>query len=383
MDVEFMERILHLGKFSHWQVGGIETVVDSLLEGLSPFFQLLKVAANNNCQLNIREQPHYLEVSVPLVGLWARTPLCPTMPYCIKKLHQRYQFSIVHLHLPNPMAHFASEVLPRSVHRVISWHSDVIQQKRLLRIYQPWVNRLLERANALIVSTLYLAENSAQLTVARRRNIIRFIPYGITFDYWLANKNKAQIAAIRKQFSYRFIVFALGRHVSYKGFCYLIAAMTQLPQDIVLLLGGEGPLTGKLKKQVKALKLEERVYFLGGLEKKDLSGYYHACDVFCLPSIAQNEAFGIVQLEAMACTKPVISCDLANCINRVNQNGVTGFVVPPKSASFLAKAIERFYREPHLCKVFGQAAYHYAKLRFTHQAMVRRVKSLYENLLEK
>ena len=378
-----MERILHLGKFSHWQVGGIETVVDDLLQGLSPFFQLLKVAANNRFRSEIRAQAHYMEVSVPLIGLLARTPFCPTMPYHIKKLHQRYQFSMVHLHFPNPMAHFAAEVLPRSVKRIVSWHSDVIQQTRLLQIYQPWVNRLLEKASALIAPTPYLAENSAQLAVARRRNIIQIIPYGIAFDFFLANRYKEQISFIRQQFGHRFLLFALGRHVGYKGFYYLIEAMTQLSANIILLLGGEGPLTRTLKEQVKKLKLEKQVYFLGGLEKQKLPAYYHACDVFCLPSSEKNESFGIVQLEAMACAKPVISCDIANCMSRVNQDGITGFVVPAKSSTLLAKAIERFYCEPHLCKTFGQAAYHYAEERFTNKLMIERMRLLYEKILEK
>lgn len=380
-----MERILHLGKFSHWQVGGIETVVEDLLQGLSPFFQLLKVAANNSFRSEIRAQANYLEVSVPLLGLLARTPCCPTMPYQIKKLHQHYQFSMVHLHFPNPMAHLASEFLPPSVKRIVSWHSDIIQQKRLLRIYQPWVNRLLAKASALIVSTAYLAESSTQLAVARRRHIIQLIPYGIAFDYFLANKYREKIDFIHEKFIHCFIVFALGRHVSYKGFYYLIAAMSQLPSNLILLLGGEGPLTRMLKEQVKKLKLEQRVYFLGEIKKEDLPAYYHACDVFCLPSIEQNEAFGIVQLEAMACAKPVISCDLtdSSSSNRVNQDGVTGFVVPPKSSHSLAKAIERFYREPHLCKIFGQAAYYYAKKRFTKSLMIERMRVLYGKILEK
>ncbi|MCZ6914880.1 MAG: glycosyltransferase, partial [Rickettsia endosymbiont of Ixodes persulcatus] len=219
-----MKRILHLGKFSHWQVGGIETVVDNLLDGLSPFFQLSKVAANNSVKTVIREKANYLEVSVPLMGLWARTPLCPTLPYHIKKLHQRHPFSIVHLHFPNPTAHFASQILPPSVKRVISWHSDVIQQKRLLKIYQPFVNRLLEQTSAIIVSTAYLAEKSLQLTVARRRNIIKTVPYGVAFDYFLANTYTEKIRCIRQQFMNCFIVFALGRHVAYKGFYYLVEA---------------------------------------------------------------------------------------------------------------------------------------------------------------
>jgi glycosyltransferase involved in cell wall biosynthesis len=255
---EFMENILHLGKFSNEGVGGIETVVDTLLTGLSSDFKVLNLVANNRFKSKIIEQQGYDEHSIALAGILARTPLCPSMPYHIKKLHQRYQFSMVHLHLPNPMAHLASEILPDSAKRIISWHSDVIRQKKLSRIYQPFVNRLLKQASALIVSTPYLAEYSEQLTVARKRKIIHIIPYGIEFDYFLVNNCQDKIAHIQRQYSHRFIVFALGRHVYYKGFCYLIEAMKQLPANIILLLGGDGSLTKKLKQQVKRLKLEQQ-----------------------------------------------------------------------------------------------------------------------------
>src|ERR1043165_1087128 len=179
-----MENVLHLGKFSSEQAGGIETFVDTLLLGLSLDFNLCNLVANNTFKNKVIRQAGYIEYSAALMGIFARTPFCPTMPYYIKKLYQQYRFSIVHLHLPNPMAHLASEILPVSVKRIISWHSDVIRQKKLLQIYQPFVNRLLNQASAVIVSTPYLAEHSTQIKAARDRNLIRIIPFGIDFDYF-------------------------------------------------------------------------------------------------------------------------------------------------------------------------------------------------------
>ncbi|WP_342220628.1 glycosyltransferase [Rickettsiella endosymbiont of Miltochrista miniata] len=375
-----MENILHLGKFSNEQVGGIETVVDMLLTGLSLDFNLFNLVANNSFRNEIIEQSGYIECSIALAGMFARTPFCPSMPYHIKKLYQHYQFSIVHLHLPNPMAHLASEILPDSVKRIISWHSDVIRQKKLLRLYQPFVNRLLKQASALIVSTPYLAEHSKQIKAARERNIIHTIPYGVDFDYFLINKCQEKIDQIKHQYSQRFLVFALGRHVYYKGFCYLIEAMQQLPKNIILLLGGEGALTQKLKQQVKILQLEQRVFFLGQIAKQDLPAYYHACDLFCLPSINESEAFGIAQLEAMACAKPVICCDVTQAASNLNLDAVTGFVVPPRCSIALANAIYKLYQEPLLLQSLGRSAYHYAKENFTTQKMVAQIKNLYQEI---
>jgi glycosyltransferase involved in cell wall biosynthesis len=376
-----MESVLHLGKFSNERVGGIETVVDTLLSGLSLDFNLFNLVANNSFKSKIIEQTGYAEHSIALAGIFSRTPFCPSMPYYIKKMHRRYQFSMVHLHLPNPMSHLASEILPDSVKRIISWHSDVIRQKKLLRIYQPFVNRLLKQASALIVSTSYLAEHSTQIKTARERNIIRIIPYGVDFDYFLVNKYQEKIALIQHQYSHRFMVFSLGRHVYYKGFCYLIEAMKQLPTNIILLLGGEGSLTQKLREQVKILKLEQQVYFLGQIDKRDLPAYYHACDLFCLPSIDQSEAFGIAQLEAMACAKPVVCCDVTHAASNLNQDGVTGLVVSPRCPTSLANAILKLYQEPLLRLSLGRSAHYYAREKFTTQKMVAQIKSLYQEII--
>ncbi|MFM2322829.1 MAG: hypothetical protein RLZZ225_982 [Pseudomonadota bacterium] len=377
-----MERVLHIGKFSSSQLGGIETVVDSFIAGLSPFFEIVKLSANTHFSTEINQRDGYLEYNVPLAAVLARTPCCPSMPYCLLKLHKKYKFSLVHLHFPNPMAHMASLVLPAGVKRVISWHSDIIYQKKALKYYQPWVNRLLKQVSAVTVASPFLAEKSTQLSIAKQRDIIHLIPYGLNIDDFLADNYQAKIKQLRAQYSQRFLVFALGRHVTYKGFTYLIAAMAQLPADCILLLGGEGPLTSRLKEQVICLHLEQRVCFLGKIEQNELAVYYHACDVFCLPSIDQNEAFGMVQIEAMACAKPVISCDINQVGGQVNQDGVTGLLVPARSASSLAKAILRLYNEPRLAKLFGKAAYFYVKERFTHSLMWQRLKILYEKVLK-
>ena len=63
---------------------------------------------------------------------------------------------------------------------------------------------------------------------------------------------------------------------------------------------------GTLQKQIENSGLTEKVKMLGYISDKDLPAYYGACDVFCLSSVQKTEAFGIVQIEAMSCGKPVI-----------------------------------------------------------------------------
>ena len=101
--------------------------------------------------------------------------------------------------------------------------------------------------------------------------------------------------------------------------------------------------------------ISDRVVFLGKLSDADLVDHYHACDLFCLPSVEKTEAFGIVQLEAMACGKPVVSTDLPTGVPFVNLHETTGIVVPPKDAEALARAMRSILEDDSLASRFGEA----------------------------
>src|SRR5207244_1556764 len=94
-----------------------------------------------------------------------------------------------------------------------------------------------------------------------------------------------------------------------------------------LLLVGDGPLGEQLEQYVKSRNLADRVSILSGID--DLVPYYYACDVFVLPSTARSEAFGIVQLEAMVCAKPVVNTQLDSGVPFVSRHQETGFTVAP------------------------------------------------------
>nr|EID9259045.1 glycosyltransferase [Escherichia coli] len=94
------------------------------------------------------------------------------------------------------------------------------------------------------------------------------------------------------------IIFSLGRLVYYKGFEYLVESAKFLPDDYIILIGGNGEEKQKLLELIQRYKLEDKVKLLGFIRHEELSSYFAASNVFCLPSIEKSEAFGVVQLEA-------------------------------------------------------------------------------------
>jgi rhamnosyl/mannosyltransferase len=149
-----------------------------------------------------------------------------------------------------------------------------------------------------------------------------------------------------------------------------------------LLLIGSGPMEKELKCRVaQDPELDDRVFFLGALSEQQVSAYFHACDVFVLPSIVRSEAFGIVLLEAMACARPVISTELGTGTSFVNQHGKTGLVVPPNNPTALAHAVNFLLDNPKIRAQYGESARKRVETNFSLDKMVEAVADLYEEAL--
>jgi rhamnosyl/mannosyltransferase len=138
----------------------------------------------------------------------------------------------------------------------------------------------------------------------------------------------------------------------------------------------------ELRRLVTTLRLGDRVFFEGSVLDSELPIYYHACQVFVLPSTHKSEAFGIVLLEAMACGKPVVTTELGTGTSYVNQHGTTGLVVPPGDVASLTGAIRRLLDDPRLRERFGCAGYERVCREYCTQRMVEGVLDTYQRVLQ-
>ena len=374
-----MIRVLTFGRFADDNFGGLERYVFELGRALEGEVSFVNIVAHRGARPD-----------VPMAGetVYARpiasvgdTPVCPTMPLHALRRHWRTPFDIVHLQFPaDPMAHLAYALLPRTVKRVIGWHSDIVRQRGLLKVYRPFLNRSLRRADAIIAATPAHIRSSEQLSPERDTARLHVVPYG--FDLARFRERPALADEIRARRAGRFLLFALGRHVYYKGFEFLIRALASVPQA-TLALGGQGPLTAELQRIARQAGVADRVEFVGRIPDRDLPAWYHACDVFCLPSVEPAEAFGIVQVEAMACGRPVLCCELGNGVNWVNRDGETGIAVPPADPAALADALARLQADPALRARLGEAGRRRAFDVFSAEAMARGTLAVYREVLSR
>jgi glycosyltransferase involved in cell wall biosynthesis len=370
-------RVLTFGRFADDNFGGLERYVFELARALQGEVEYVNIVARRGGRPD-----------TPIVGetVYARplaslggTPVCPTMPWHALRRQWHQPFDIVHLQFPaDPMAHLAYGILPRRVKRVISWHSDIVRQQALLRLYRPFLDRMVRGADAIIAATPAHIASSEQLAPVRKTANFHVVPYG--FDLSRFRDRPPLADALRRRWPGKALVFALGRHVYYKGFEFLIRALADVP-GTVLALGGQGPLTSELKRIAGEAGVAERVEFVGRIPDTDLPAWYYACDVFCLPSVEPAEAFGIVQVEAMASGRPVICCRLGNGVNWVNPDGESGLTVAPKDPAALGAALRRLLADDDLRSRLGEEGRRRAYRMFSAESVAAGTLAVYREVL--
>ena len=313
-------------------------------------------------------------VKVTRVGTLFNLAAAPVCPETVGRIRES-RADIVHIHWPHPTAVLAYLASGHRGRLVLTYHSDIVRQKVLGRLFWPVLRKAMGRADAVIVASPNYVESSPVLQ--RFKGKCRVIPFGIPlgpFD----RVAPGEVVRIREQFGPR-IVLGVGRLIYYKGFEHLIRAMKEV--DAHLLIVGEGPLRGALEREANEAGVGGRVSFPGHVE--DVVPYYHAADAFALPSVARSEAFGIVQLEAMACRKPVVNTSLDSGVTFVSVDGVTGLTVPPGDARSLARALDRLLRDSVLSAEYGRAARLRVEREFSLEAMTRRTLRLYDQVMSR
>ncbi|MCL5961424.1 MAG: glycosyltransferase [Chloroflexi bacterium] len=368
-----MIRVLHIYKNFYPVQGGIENHIRLLGTELArrDDFQVT-VLVTNSGRTTSRENHQGVEVIKTGQELTlARTPLSLRLWYETS----RQEADITHLHFPYPFGEVGHLLFGRGGKTVITYHSDVVNQKRLLALYRPLLWRVLRKADRVIATTPNYIRSSPFLTEVANKCTV--VPFGIDLNRF-QGADPAQAAAIRQRYGSPLLLF-VGMLRYYKGLQHLLDAMPNIPAK--LLLVGRGPMEHDLRALVRGRALQDKVVFLGEVSDEDLPSLYHACDVFVLPASHRSEAFGIVQLEAMACGKPVVCTELGTGTSWVNLHGQTGLVVPPANPRALSESINRLIEDGEWRTQLGRAARERVEREFTKERMVERMVEVYRGVL--
>lgn len=361
-------KVLHVGKFYPPHQGGMESHLE-LLCRMTKGEVDVEVLVSADGPRTVRETMD----GVPVTRIGTRLTFSSASfnPGMAREI-RRARADVVHFHHPNPTAAISYLAARPGGRLVVTYHSDIVRQKVLGALVSPVTNALLRRADAVIASSPQYASSSPVLR--RFADRVRALPFGIDAEEF-QRVDAGEVAAIRSMHGTR-IIFAAGRLVYYKGFDVLIRAMRAV--DARLLVAGNGPMADELRALAASLGVEDRVTMLGPVP--DLRPFYHAADVFALPAVARSEAFGIVQMEAMACGVPVVNTSLDTGVPFVSPDGVTGLTVPPGDADALAAALSALLDDAALRRRMGEAGRARIAGELSAEQMAARTLALYREV---
>ena len=365
--------VLHVGKFYPPAPGGMERIVQLLCEG-EQLTTDSRVLVANTANSTTRETWQGVDVTrIASMASIGSVGVCPGFPLAL----WRAQRDLTVLHEPNPLALVSDWLSAQRGPLVVWFHSEVIRPQWKYRLlYRPFLRRVLRRASRIVVSSPNLVEHAAELRDFKDKCVV--IPFGI--DAQRLRRTPAvdrKVDEIVSRFPGPRILF-LGRLVPYKGVDVLLQAMRSVNATAIVV--GDGPLRSALESQAARSEVTSRVHFLGHLDDDEVIAHLHACDVFVLPSVTRAETFGVVQLEAMACGKPVVSTDLPTGVPWVNRHEHTGLVVPPGDAQALASALTTLVSDGSMRQRMGELARRRVEQEFLAERMAHHTAALYRDV---
>jgi len=365
-------RVLHVFKtYIPDSFAGIERVIWHLAEGCSDLgIESEVLSLSVHPQANSMQVGRHFAAKSSLLAQMASTGI--SLDFIAAFRERAEAADVVHYHFPWPMMDVAHLITRPGKPSVLTYHSDIVRQKWLSRIYAPLQHAFLRRVDAIVATSPQYTQTSPIL--AQYKNKLDVIPIGI--DPMRQSQPSAErLEYWRQRFGDRFFLF-VGSLRYYKGMRYLIEAarLSGLPLVIV----GQG----EMQRDVVEANLPN-ITMVGAVPDEDKAALLKLCTAFVFSSHLRSEAFGVALLEAAFAGKPMISCELGTGTSYVNRDGETGLIVKPADARGLSEAMRILWSDEALCRRFGDAALRRANALFNAEKMSKGYSNLYRRLLEK
>lgn len=365
-------KVLQINKLYYPWIGGVERTVQDIAEGLKDEVHVEVLACQPRGR-GVCEAINGVNVTkASSGGIYLGMPLSFTFPWLLARKSR--QADILHFHLPFPLGVLSYLMLgSKRKTIVVTYHSDIVRQKSFLTLYSPFLNQFLKKADVILPTSPRLLESSDYLKPHKEKCTVVYSSIDLSkFDQFAQNRFDLGVSPDER------IILFVGRLNYYKGLNYLIEAMRDV--DAKLLITGNGELRKELENQATSLDVDQRIDFLGEVSDEKLKYLYQICDVFVLPSIEKSEAFGLVQLEAMSCGKPVVNTWLPTGVPFVSMDGETGITVEPRNSEALADAINKLLNNEGLRRKLGAQARRRVEKYFTVEKMNEQILKIYKEI---
>jgi len=258
---------------------------------------------------------------------------------------------------------------------VVTYHSDIVRQRHLLKLYRPLMRRFLDGADRIVAASPNYVHTSDVLKEYSAKT--RVITYGLNKTSY-PQPDAERMAQWKAKLGERFFLF-VGVMRYYKGLHILLDALKGVDYPVVIL--GAGPLEKQLHAQATKLGLRN-LHFLGRLGDEDKVALLELSYAIVFPSHLRSEAFGISLLEGAMFGKPMISSEIGTGTSYINIHDETGLVVPPSNPEAFRDAMRTLWENPSQARAMGVKAEARYRQLFTSEEMGQKWVQLYEELLE-
>ena len=261
----------------------------------------------------------------------------------------KHKVDIIHTHVGNPISDLAGYIYikrNKKVPSIVTYHGDgsegigsFIRNIGVSVYNKHLIDKILYRADVIISPSEHYIDESRFLGEYRDKIVV--IPNGIEIEDFDISLSKEQCKEKLGLPPDKNTILFVGNLIPYKGPDVLVKAMPMIVEevpDVELMFVGGGRMRAGMEELSKKLGVEKYVKFAGFVEASLKPLYYKAADVFCLPSTMSTESFGIVNLEAMACSIPIVASAIGG-VPDVIKDGENGLLVPPSDSGSLADAI--------------------------------------------
>ncbi|MBU2954459.1 glycosyltransferase [Marinobacter sp. F3R08] len=283
---------------------------------------------------------------------------------------------VIHVHYPWPFADLVHMLTGVRKPVVLTYHSDIIRQRRLEALYRPLRSCFFSRVQAVVAtSPNYLASSPL---LSRLGDKCSVIPLGLSPESYAPPSAEAS-AAVERSYGSGFYLF-VGVLRYYKGLDTLVRAAAR--NGLKVVIAGRGPEEARLRQLASRLDARN-VHFAGFVTDDFKQALLERCRAVVFPSYVRSEAFGVTLLEGQLHAKPLITCEIGTGTTFVNLADETGLVVPPNDAEALAGAMLEIEREPARAERLGQAGRERLESVFSGDLVGRSYYELYKNVAQR
>ena len=291
----------------------------------------------------------------------------------VKKLVRKLKPDILHSHYATGYG-FLGTMSGFHPFVVSTWGMDVLGFPETSPLHQQLLRWSLSRADAVCATSHQLARATKRYLSNSKTPVVT--PFGIDLQTFrpVNEKNEQGLTiGIVKTLEPKY------------GVEYLIRAFAQVQNKFSnarLLIVGEGYLRDGLQKLASELQISEKTKFMGRVPHNNVSGWLGQIDIFVNPSVHESETFGVAVLEASAMEIPVVVSQIGG-LPEVVQDGVTGFLVPPRDVIAIAQKIELLTSDEELRRRMGKAGREFVKKNYEWNENAKIMEQLYDSLVKK